>query len=232
MQPMWSPSGDLLYISDQTGWWNLYQCSTEGTHQNLLPCEAEVGGCQWVFGRPDYAIDPSGSGSVILKKKGEIMKLDVKTKECRKLEIGYTSYNMLTFGLNGELYCEVGSPTRFPCIVQLNTENGVVKEIRESKSLSLDKGYFSIPVDYSWKTTDNDVCYGFLYTPQNKDYKAPDGTLPPLLVKAHGGPTSYSPNTLRLLIQYFTSRGFAVLDVNYRGSHGFGTEYRNKLKTK
>ncbi|XP_061173138.1 uncharacterized protein LOC133182344 [Saccostrea echinata] len=232
MQPMWSPNGDLLYISDQTGWWNLYQCSPEGNHQNLLPCEAEVGGCQWVFGRPDYAIDPSGSGNVILKMKGEIMKLDVKTKECKKIEVGYTSYNMLNFGWNGKLYCEVGSPTKFPCIVQLNTQNGEVKGIRESKSLSLDKDYFSIPVDYSWKTTDNDVCYGFLYTPKNKDYKAPDGTLPPLLVKAHGGPTSYSPNTLRLLIQYFTSRGFAVLDVNYRGSNGFGTQYRNKLKTK
>lgn len=232
MQPVWTPDNNLLFIGDQTGWWNLYQYSPDGNHQNLLPCEADVGGCQWVFGRPDFSVEPSDGGTVIMKRKEEILKLDIKTKEYKKLETNCTSHNMLTFGQNGELYCEVGSPTKFPCIVQLNTLSGEIKELRVSKSLSLDKGYFSVPENYTWKTSDNDVCYGYLYTPQNKDYSAPEGTLPPLLVKAHGGPTGYSSNTIALGIQYFTSRGFAVLDVNYRGSFGFGTAYRNKLKTK
>lgn len=69
MQPVWTPDNNLLFISDQTGWWNLYQYSPDGNHQNLLPCEADVGGCQWVFGRPDFTVEPSDGGTVIMKRK-------------------------------------------------------------------------------------------------------------------------------------------------------------------
>ncbi|XP_022335106.2 dipeptidyl aminopeptidase 4-like [Crassostrea virginica] len=232
MQPVWTPNNDLLFISDQTGWWNLYQYSPDGKHQNLLPCEAEAGGCQWVFGRPDYTVDPVNGDSVVLKKKEELLKLDLKTKEYKRLETKFTSHDMLTYGRDGVLYYEGGSPTKFPCLMKLDTTTGQDKELRVSKSLTLDTGYFSVPENYTWKTSDDDVCYGYLYSPQNKDYQAPEGTRPPLLVKAHGGPTGYSSNTISLVIQYFTSRGFAVLNVNYRGSYGFGTAYRNKLKSK
>lgn len=68
MQPVWTPDNNLLFIGDQTGWWNLYQYSSDGNHQNLLPCEADVGGCQWVFGRPDFTVEPSGGGTVIMKR--------------------------------------------------------------------------------------------------------------------------------------------------------------------
>ena len=107
-----------------------------------------------------------------------------------------------------------------------------VEILRESKSTTLDPGYFSIPKEIKWKTTDGGVSYGYYYAPKNKDFTAPDGTLPPLLIKAHGGPTGQTFNVLNLKIQYFTSRGMAILDVNYRGSTGYGTEYRDKLKGK
>lgn len=75
MQPVWTPDNNLLFIGDQTGWWNLYQYSPDGNHQNLLPCEADVGGCQWVFGRPDFSVEPSDGGTVIMKRKEVIWTL-------------------------------------------------------------------------------------------------------------------------------------------------------------
>ena len=107
-----------------------------------------------------------------------------------------------------------------------------VDVLRESKSLDMDPGYFSIPEEIQWKTTEGDVSYGYFYPPINKDFTAPEGTLPPLLVKNHGGPTSQTSNVLNLKTQYFTSRGMAVLDVNYRGSTGYGKKYRHKLRFK
>ena len=96
----------------------------------------------------------------------------------------------------------------------------------------MDTGYFSIPEEIKWDTEGGDSSYGFFYPPANKDFTAPEGTLPPLLVKNHGGPTSRTSDVLNLKVQYFTSRGMAVLDVNYRGSTGFGKKYRNKLRYK
>ena len=107
-----------------------------------------------------------------------------------------------------------------------------IEILRESKSLDMDPGYFSIPEEIVWKTTEGDVSYGYFYPPINKDFKGPEGTLPPLLVKNHGGPTSQTSNVLNLKTQYFTSRGMAVLDVNYRGSTGYGKKYRHKLRYK
>ena len=107
-----------------------------------------------------------------------------------------------------------------------------VDVLRESKHLEMDAGYFSVPEEIEWKTTDSDTSYGYFYQPTNEDFSAPEGTLPPLLVKNHGGPTSRTNNVLDLKIQYFTSRGMAVLDVNYRGSTGYGKQYRNKLRNK
>lgn len=94
----------------------------------------------------------------------------------------------------------------------------------------MDRGYLSLPQNISWPTGEQETAHGIFYPPQNKDFQAPPGTLPPLLVRAHGGPTAQYSSTLDLKLQYFTSRGFAVLLVNYRGSTGYGKKYRHRLR--
>ncbi|KAK3093720.1 hypothetical protein FSP39_019244 [Pinctada imbricata] len=233
IQPSWTPYGELLYISDKTNWWNLYHLTTTGNHDNLLPRDAETGSPHWVFGHPNYAVDQGGSGKIVTVTKGELGVVNMLTREYHKIDTCYTSHSKLALSQDGHtLYCDAGSPTQFSCIVKINTENGEVTVIKKSKESSLDTGYFSIPTEISWDTSDGGKSYGYFYPPQNKDFNAPEGTLPPLLVKAHGGPTGQTMNVLNLKNQYFTSRGMAILDVNYRGSTGYGTEYRNMLKGK
>ncbi len=104
--------------------------------------------------------------------------------------------------------------------------------LHKSRKVEVDQEYFSIPEHIKWPTSDGEESNGFLYLPKNKDFVAPEGTLPPLLVKAHGGPTSKYNDSLDIVTQYFTSRGFAVLTVDYRGSTGYGKTYRHRLRGK
>ncbi|XP_052057886.1 uncharacterized protein LOC127698463 isoform X3 [Mytilus californianus] len=232
MQPSWTPNNELLYIGDQTEWWNLYHVNANGDHTNLLPRDKETGGPHWVFAFYGYAVDPKGNGKIVLNSGSELGVLNMKTKEYQKLDTGFTSHVCMNLTADGHVYCVAGSPTKFECVIRINLETKEVKVLQESKSLDMDTGYYSIPEEISWKTTNDDVSYGYFYPPKNKDFVAPEGTRPPLLVQVHGGPTSQTSNVLSLKKQYFTSRGFGVLDVNYRGSTGYGKTYRHKLRAK
>lgn len=232
VQPSWTCDNELLYIDDRTDWWNLYHVTKSGDHVNVLPRSQECGGPQWIFGMNAYMVDPRGNGDVVTVFGKELGVYNLKTKSYRAIDTGYTSHTFINVGGNGHVYCVAGSPTKFSCVVQINTQTGKVDVLRESKTLDMDTGYFSIPEEIKWETEGGDSSYGFFYPPANKDFNAPGGTLPPLLVKNHGGPTSRTSDVLNLKVQYFTSRGMAVLDVNYRGSTGFGKKYRNKLRYK
>jgi dipeptidyl aminopeptidase/acylaminoacyl peptidase len=123
-----------------------------------------------------------------------------------------------------------GSPTEPSAVVQLNLTTGEQHILKPSSNLDLDTAYLSIPEPIEFPTENNTTAYGFYYPPTNKDYTAPEDDKPPLLVKSHGGPTAATSSSLSLKIQYWTSRGFAVLDVNYGGSTGYGREYRQRLQ--
>lgn len=232
IQPSWTCDNELLYIGDQTDWWNLYHVTKSGDHVNLLPRAKECGGPQWIFAKTPYMVDPRGNGDIITVYGSELGVYNLNTKSYRAVDTGYDSHSFVNIGQNGLVYCVAGSPTKFNCVVQINPENGQVKVLRQSKKTTLDTGYFSIAEEITWKTTEGQVSHGYFYPPKNKDFKAPGGTFPPLLVKNHGGPTSQTSSTLDLKIQYFTSRGMAVLDVNYRGSTGYGKQYRHSLRRK
>jgi dipeptidyl aminopeptidase/acylaminoacyl peptidase len=111
----------------------------------------------------------------------------------------------------------------------METTSGQIEVLRRSSNLEIEPGYLSVPQAIEFPTTNGQTAHGFFYPPKNRDFVAPEGELPPLLVKIHGGPTAATSTTLSLGVQYWTSRGFAVLDVNYGGSTGYGTEYRRRL---
>lgn len=233
MLPKWSPDDKLMYIQDKTNWWNLYQLDGD-KETNLCPIEKEIGGPAWVFGESPYSCNPTGNGEVLvicgsaiacLKPSGEPQVIQLDTE--------YKYFSKINYSPNGKYaYLVAGSPKMFTKLIKLDVKTGRTSVIRTSHSDDFDPAYYSNPAEVSWSTTYDEKAYGYYYPPQNKLYKGPEEQYPPLLVKVHGGPTSASSPILDLKKQFFTSRGFALLDVNYRGSTGYGTIYRNALKNK
>jgi dipeptidyl aminopeptidase/acylaminoacyl peptidase len=155
--------------------------------------------------------------------------LNTTKKHLQEIEIPYTSISYLTAKDNR--VCFLGSsPTEPSSIIQINLSTGDIDILKRSTDLKIDSDYLSIPQTIEFPTENGQTAYGLFYPPTNKDYTAPLGEKPPLLVKSHGGPTAATSSSLSLKIQYWTSRGFALLDVNYGGSTGYGREYQQRLK--
>ncbi|GFO14073.1 prolyl tripeptidyl peptidase-like [Plakobranchus ocellatus] len=231
IQPSWTPQGQLLYIGDQSNWWNLYLVTESGEHVNLHPVQAEIGGPQWDMGRIPYTLEPSSNGGRILTSfGGEFGIIDMSTKCYKKIDTGFTSHKCYGWTAAGSMYCIAYSGTKFPHVIRVDANTEQSNVIRVSMEPPVDKSYFSVPEKISFPTTKGETCYALYYPPANKDFKAPAGELPPLLIRAHGGPTGAFFNVLDLKFQYFTSRGFAVLCVDYRGSTGYGKIYRHRLR--
>jgi dipeptidyl aminopeptidase/acylaminoacyl peptidase len=230
-QPEWSPDGMLYFVSDQSGWWNLYRQNEDGSKDSLLEMEAEFGQPQWGFGMSTYAFESAQSLICNYTERGSsrLASLDTQTLELSPLETPYTDITYLR-AAKGVVAFRGGSPTSPASIVQLDLSTGETEVLRRSNELQIDPGYFSIPQAIEFPTENGKTAHAFFYPPRNRDYAAPEGELPPLLVKSHGGPTSAATTTLALGIQYWTSRGIGVLDVNYGGSTGYGREYRQRLR--
>jgi dipeptidyl aminopeptidase/acylaminoacyl peptidase len=230
-QPEWSPDGNLYFVSDATGWWNLYRHNLAENNSILLyQKEAEFGYPHWVFGESLYGFQNQDTLICSYSQNGQdyLARLDLKTQILTPIETPYTSISYLRVNQDQIVFIG-GSPTQPTAIVtlDLNTEKSQI--IKTSTDLSIDPGYLSIPQAIAFPTDNGLTAYGWYYPPKNKDFNAPEGELPPLLVKSHGGPTACAFATFSLRIQYWTSRGFAYLDVNYGGSTGYGREYRQRL---
>jgi dipeptidyl aminopeptidase/acylaminoacyl peptidase len=232
-QPEWSPDGILHFISDRTGWWNLYRWQ-DGKAIALCPLEAEFGQPQWVFGMSTYAF--ADASTIVCEYTedglGKLATLDVETRRLTPLELPFTDFSQIRAQGNRVAF-RGGSPTRAPSVVLLDLTTRSHRVLRTASPVADDpaiKPYFTQVKPITFETTGGRQAYGLFYPPHNPDYRAPDGDKPPLVVKVHGGPTSAAGSTLDLRIQYWTSRGIAVLDVNYGGSTGFGREYRDRLK--
>jgi dipeptidyl aminopeptidase/acylaminoacyl peptidase len=228
-QPTWSPDGLLTFVSDRTGWWNLYRME-DAEARNLAPIDAEFGLPQWVFGMSTYAY--AGSERIICAYTQDgldtLASLDVSTGGLHEIETPYTSIGGITVAGNGDVYFLGGAPTQSTALIRLNPDSGAPEVVRRSNQLDLDPGYLSAPEPITYPSG-NRVAHGLFYAPKNQDYTAPAVEKPPLLVFSHGGPTGATSGSLSLSIQYWTSRGFAVLDVNYGGSTGYGRPYRELL---
>ena len=228
-QPMWSPDGQLTFVSDRTDWWNLYRWQPDGA-QALAPMAAEFALPQWIFGRSTYAF------------------VSAQELVCAFLRDGVTSLAVLNLATGllveplwqgsdadwvrvsgGHVVFVAGKPDAMDAVVRLDLATGAVEVLRQASTLTVDPGFLSVPEVIAFPTTGGQTAHAFYYPPQNHLYRAPEGERPPLVVFSHGGPTGATASTLSLSVQYWTSRGFGVLDVNYRGSTGYGRAYREML---
>ncbi|HEV8717782.1 MAG TPA: S9 family peptidase [Candidatus Binatia bacterium] len=229
-QPEWSPDGMLYFVSDRTGWWNLYRWR-QGRIDPLWPMAAEFGRPQWAFGMSTYAFTSADRIICAYSEHGAWHLANLDT-EMQKLDVIDTPYTEIwdVRAVAGQVVCGVGSPAEPATIVQFDPITRRFAVLRRSSTIDIDAGYLSIPQVIAFPTEHGLTAYALFYAPRNRDYSAPPGERPPLLVKSHGGPTSSASTTLNLGIQYWTSRGIAVLDVNYGGSTGYGRAYRERLK--
>jgi len=236
-QPEWSPGGVLHFVSDRTGWWNLYRWR-DGRVEPLTEMEAEFGRPQWVFGMSTYAFEGAHGRAPVpdriicaYTEQGtwRLASLDTAMGELEPIETPYAEIAYVR-AAPGRVVFLAGSPTEPTSVVQLDLATWQFEVLRRSSEVTIDPGYLSSPEPIEFPTEHGLTAHAFFYPPQNRDYTAPPGERPPLLVISHGGPTSATSSTLKLGIQYWTSRGIAVLDVNYGGSTGYGRAYRQRLE--
>jgi len=228
-QPEWSPAGVLHFVSDRTGWWNLYRWQA-GRVEPLCEMEAEFGAPQWVFGMSTYAFESPERVVCAVRRQGgwRLARLDTAARTLQEIETPYTEIWGVR-ATRGRAVFGAGSPDSFDAIVRLDLHTGGRDTLRSAAAAAVDPGYLSIPAAIEFPTEGGLTAHAYFYAPRNRDFTAPSGERPPLLVRSHGGPTGATPATLNLGIQYWTSRGFAVLDVNYGGSTGYGRRYRERL---
>lgn len=231
-QPEWSPDGILYFVSDRSGWWNLYRWREEQI-EALAPMEAEFGEPQWVFGQSTYAFASPTRIICAYTQGGRwyIGDLDLTGPTLRTIPAPWTLVDLIQTG-PGFVVFRAATPTEPTAIVRHDLATGQTEVLRRSATVEIDSGYISVPGTIEFPTEGGLTAYGFFYPPKNKDFTGPEGELPPLVVISHGGPTGSSSAAFSLQTQYWTSRGFAILDVNYGGSTGYGRAYRERLNGK
>ena len=231
-EPKWSPDGKLYFSSDRNDWWNLYRLNQDGTIESFGKMEAEFAYPHWVFGLSTYAFISPDEIICTYSQNGSwhLASIDAQTKQFENIETPYTNISSLRATNNGQALFIAGSPTEPTAVVKLDFATGAKEILKQSGELNFDTDYLSVPEAISFPTENGLIAHAWYYSPQNKDFSAPKGELPPLLVKSHGGPTAAASVSLSLRIQYWTTRGFGYLDVNYGGSIGYGRQYRQRLE--
>jgi dipeptidyl aminopeptidase/acylaminoacyl peptidase len=237
-QPEWSPDGVLYFISDraQNGlrgrWWNLFRAQGAGL-EPVWPLAAEFGRPQWGFRMSTYAFDGLRRLVCSCVEDGvhRLGVVDLASLAAEPVALPYQDISSVRAAA-GRVYFRGGSPTTPPAIVavDLGERRSTTLRLSTTQDLEAYRGFISAPEPVAFDTDNGLKAYGLFYPPRNPDFSAPAGDLPPLVVHCHGGPTAAASATLSWSTQYWTSRGFAVLDVNYGGSTGYGREFRLRLQ--
>ena len=238
-QPEWDGRGGLFFISDRSGYWNL-QYWNGSSVEAMCPRAADFGAPQWVFGMSTYCALPNGDLLCTLTEGGvwRLGRIGGQNRELTLLDLPFTEFSALRSSPTGAALL-VASPTVSTRLVHYDAHSGELSTLRRYGSPGVAPGgpgdgvedaRISQPAPIEYQSADGITAYGLFYPPKNPDHAAPEGQRPPLLVRCHGGPTSQASTGLNLRTQYWTSRGFAVLEVNYRGSSGYGRAYRDALR--
>jgi len=231
LQPEWSPSGELYFVSDRNDWWNLYRARGEGD-EPVCRRAAEFGAPQWAFGQRFYAFrgDKPEEIVCIYSDTGgaRLGRIDIDTGQLHHIELFYTTLgNVQVSGNKAAMYA--GSSTLADRVLVIDLETLAQEVVKVANPAHIESGYFSIPKPIEFPTERGLTAHAFYYSPRNQDHEAPAGEKPPLVVHCHGGPTGSAGPTYPFEYQYWTSRGFALVDVNYGGSSGYGRAYRQRL---
>jgi dipeptidyl aminopeptidase/acylaminoacyl peptidase len=222
-QPAWSPSGVLHFISDRDGWWGLYAWQ-DGQVVPVLPCEAELGVAQWEFGYSTYAFLDSDRIAVIMQH-GSRQSLEIfEQGRRRQIVLPYTSIKPYLSTCGRDVALIAASPAETASVVVVDVDRGTIRTIAGGE-LVADPRSLSRPEPFVFTTRDGAEVHGLFYEPWDSA-----GGPPPLVVKAHPGPTANVPMRLDWHTQYLTSHGFAVAEIDYRGSTGYGRAFRNALR--
>ena len=229
-QPTWAPDGSLWFSSDRTGFWSLYRWTAESGPQVMVDLGKDIGHAQWVFGLRCFTFLDDGRVALRYTANG-IDRLAVWEPDFGRVtdvDVAYTVFDQLQ-AHGSSVVCIAASPSREAEVVQIDTDGGT-ETLVPARDLGLDASWFSQPEAIEFPTAGGATAHGLFDPPTNPGASAPAGERPPLLVMIHGGPTSAARPMLQLAKQYWTSRGFAVVDVDYRGSTGYGRAYRELLR--
>ncbi|MEV6561471.1 prolyl oligopeptidase family serine peptidase [Nocardia sp. NPDC051756] len=237
MEPRWQPDGSLLFLSDRSGWWNLYRWTPAGTVAAVIELDAEIGMPAWQLGSSRYAVLEDGSIVFARWRDGyDGLGLRRSDGSVADLDLPFSAITAIVRAGANAVVVVAATPATELGVYRVEFADGTPKfdSLRAPRELGLDPASISIPEPISFPSVDDAgaprTAHALFYPPANSDYRGPAGELPPLLVMIHGGPTSSALPMLSLQTQYWTSRGFAVVDVNYGGSTGFGRAYRELLK--
>lgn len=225
VQPRFDRGGTLYFSSDRSGWWNLYAVR-QGKVEAVAPIDAEIGGPHWVFGQRSYHLLVDGRILAAVVSEGLRTVALIEGGAYQRLDLDQVLDCPLPYGTDG--LAMIATPADAPASISITQAGASPIALRHATQPVLPPASISIgePITFSTLGT---VGHAFWYPPKHRDYAAPEGELPPLVVLSHGGPTSMTTNGFGLRIQWWTTRGFAVCDVNYGGSTGFGRAYRNRL---
>jgi dipeptidyl aminopeptidase/acylaminoacyl peptidase len=223
VQPEWSPHGVLHWVSDRTGWWNLYR---DG--EPVLPMEAEFGGPHWAFGTRRFAFRGDGSIVAVPSLLDGDRLVVIEAGGPRWIDLPFPMLGTSVAMLGDRVVLLAGGPAAATVVIDVDLETGEWTTLR-SAEFGLDPEFVSVPEVVTFDTPDGPT-HANLYPPRNPGFEGPPGEAPPLIVQVHGGPTSQARRTLRPDYLFWTSRGFAMVDVDYGGSSGYGREYRNRLR--
>jgi len=231
-QPEWDEEGRLHFVSDRDGWWNLYRLA-DGVDEQLTAERADLGHPQWLFGGATYALLGDGGVVCVRTERGSerLYHLGNGAWEPCDLGLPFTCFGFPALAARGSRVAFAASgPDREPAVCVLDAADGSLRTVRAGSEAPLDPAYVSEPRPVEFPTGDGATAFGFYYPPASPDFEAPPGELPPLIVESHGGPTSHAAPALDRERAFWTSRGFGVVDVNYRGSSGHGRAYRELLR--
>lgn len=231
-QPEWSPDGVLHFASDRDGWWNLRRLEGDGSVVALTAERAELAHPQWLFGGATFAFLDGGAIVCVRNDGGEerLGVLHPGAEAVEDLGLPFTSFGYPSLASRGSRVAfAAASPERETVIAIHDPRSGETEVVREASETAVDPAYVSAPRAIEFPSSGGATAHAFFYPPANAGFEAPAGELPPLIVQSHGGPTSHATPALDREILFWTSRGIGVVDVNYRGSSGFGRPYREAL---